>query len=60
VSVTRAKIPHAYLDANLAGFLNILEGCRHRKTDHQSNAKAAVRKIAAMVLNTSFAIGIGL
>lgn len=26
--------PHAYLDANLAGFLNVLEGCRHRKTDH--------------------------
>jgi len=26
--------PHAYLDANLVGFLNILEGCRHRKTGH--------------------------
>jgi UDP-glucuronate 4-epimerase len=26
--------PHAYLDANLAGFLNVLEGCRQRKTDH--------------------------
>jgi len=26
--------PHAYLDANLAGFLNILEGCRHRHTEH--------------------------
>ena len=26
--------PHAYLDANLAGFLNILEGCRHRATPH--------------------------
>jgi len=26
--------PHAYLDANLAGFLNVLEGCRHRKTAH--------------------------
>jgi UDP-glucuronate 4-epimerase len=26
--------PHAYLDANLAGFLNILEGCRYRKTEH--------------------------
>ena len=26
--------PHAYLDANLAGFLNVLEGCRHRKTNH--------------------------
>ncbi len=26
--------PYAYLNANLAGFLNILEGCRHRKTGH--------------------------
>jgi UDP-glucuronate 4-epimerase len=26
--------PHAYLDANLAGFLNVLEGCRHRNTPH--------------------------
>ncbi len=23
--------PHAYLDANLAGFLNVLEGCRQRR-----------------------------
>jgi UDP-glucuronate 4-epimerase len=26
--------PHAYLDANLSGFLNILEGCRHRRIEH--------------------------
>lgn len=26
--------PHSYLDANLAGFLNVLEGCRHRQTGH--------------------------
>ena len=26
--------PHAYLDANLTGFLNVLEGCRHRATPH--------------------------
>ncbi len=26
--------PHAYLDANLSGFLNVLEGCRHRNTGH--------------------------
>jgi UDP-glucuronate 4-epimerase len=26
--------PHAYLDANLSGFLNVLEGCRHRHTEH--------------------------
>ena len=26
--------PHAYLDANLTGFLNVLEGCRRRSTPH--------------------------
>jgi len=26
--------PHAYGDANLTGFLNILEGCRHGKVKH--------------------------
>jgi UDP-glucuronate 4-epimerase len=26
--------PHAYADANLTGFLNILEGCRHAKSHH--------------------------
>ena len=26
--------PHAYLDANLAGFLNVLEGCRSGGTEH--------------------------
>jgi UDP-glucuronate 4-epimerase len=26
--------PHAYADANLTGFLNILEGCRHEAVDH--------------------------
>jgi UDP-glucuronate 4-epimerase len=26
--------PYAYLDSNLAGFLNILEGCRHNKSKH--------------------------
>jgi UDP-glucuronate 4-epimerase len=26
--------PHAYLDANLSGFLNVLEGCRRRNTGH--------------------------
>ncbi len=26
--------PHAYLDANLTGFLNVLEGCRQRATPH--------------------------
>lgn len=26
--------PHAYADANLTGFLNVLEGCRHNKPKH--------------------------
>lgn len=26
--------PHAYIDANIQGFLNILEGCRHHDVEH--------------------------
>ncbi|SCY87163.1 NAD-dependent epimerase [Desulfoluna spongiiphila] len=26
--------PHAYVDSNLTGFVNILEGCRHTKVKH--------------------------
>jgi len=26
--------PHAYVDSNLVGFMNILEGCRHSKVNH--------------------------
>ena len=26
--------PHAYVESNLRGFLNILEGCRHASVDH--------------------------
>lgn len=26
--------PHAYVDSNLVGFMNILEGCRHNKVQH--------------------------
>ena len=26
--------PHAYIEANLKGFLNVLEGCRHGKVGH--------------------------
>ncbi|MFP3802772.1 GDP-mannose 4,6-dehydratase, partial [Paraburkholderia sp. SIMBA_027] len=25
--------PHAYIDANIQGFLNILEGCRHNRIE---------------------------
>jgi UDP-glucuronate 4-epimerase len=26
--------PHAYIDSNLVGFMNILEGCRHTNVEH--------------------------
>ena len=26
--------PHEYIDSNIVGFLNILEGCRHGKVEH--------------------------
>jgi len=26
--------PHAYIDANIEGFINVLEGCRHNGCDH--------------------------
>ena len=26
--------PHVYINANLAGFMNILEGCRHNGVEH--------------------------
>lgn len=28
------KNPHSYVNSNLVGFLNILEGCRHHKVNH--------------------------
>ena len=26
--------PHAYVDSNLVGFINVLEGCRHNQVQH--------------------------
>ena len=26
--------PHAYIDANIVGFMNVLEGCRHHEVEH--------------------------
>jgi UDP-glucuronate 4-epimerase len=26
--------PHAYIESNVVGFLNVLEGCRHQKVEH--------------------------
>jgi UDP-glucuronate 4-epimerase len=28
------KNPHAYVDSNLVGFMNVLEGCRHTRVGH--------------------------
>ena len=28
------KNPHAYVDSNLVGFVNVLEGCRHSNVEH--------------------------
>jgi UDP-glucuronate 4-epimerase len=33
--------PHAYVDANLVGFLNVLEGCRHGKVRHLTFASSS-------------------
>jgi UDP-glucuronate 4-epimerase len=33
--------PHAYIDANLQGFINILEGCRHHKVEHLAYASSS-------------------
>jgi len=33
--------PHAYAEANIVGFLNILEGCRHAKVPHLSYASSS-------------------
>jgi UDP-glucuronate 4-epimerase len=33
--------PHAYIDANLQGFINILEGCRHQRVRHLTYASSS-------------------
>lgn len=33
--------PHAYIDANLVGFINILEGCRHHQVEHLAYASSS-------------------
>jgi UDP-glucuronate 4-epimerase len=33
--------PHAYIDANLQGFINILEGCRHNGVEHLAYASSS-------------------
>ena len=33
--------PHAYMDANIVGFLNVLEGCRHTGVEHLTYASSS-------------------
>lgn len=33
--------PHAYVDSNLVGFMNILEGCRHNDVEHLCYASSS-------------------
>jgi len=33
--------PHAYVDSNLVGFVNILEGCRHNDVEHLAYASSS-------------------
>jgi UDP-glucuronate 4-epimerase len=33
--------PHAYIDSNLVGFINILEGCRHHNVEHLAYASSS-------------------
>ncbi|WP_343631549.1 NAD-dependent epimerase [Roseateles sp.] len=33
--------PHAYIDANIVGFTNILEGCRHTEVQHLAYASSS-------------------
>lgn len=33
--------PHAYIDSNIVGFINILEGCRHNDIEHLAYASSS-------------------
>ena len=33
--------PHAYIDSNVVGFMNVLEGCRHNKVAHLAYASSS-------------------
>jgi UDP-glucuronate 4-epimerase len=33
--------PHAYIDSNIVGFINILEGCRHHEVQHLTYASSS-------------------
>jgi UDP-glucuronate 4-epimerase len=46
--------PHAYADANLEGFLNILEGCRHQECRHLIYASSS--SVYGANLKTPFSV----
>ncbi|MDD5271534.1 MAG: NAD-dependent epimerase [Methylovulum sp.] len=33
--------PHAYIEANIVGFMNVLEGCRHHRVEHLAYASSS-------------------
>ncbi len=33
--------PHAYIDSNIVGFMNVLEGCRHNEVEHLAYASSS-------------------
>ena len=33
--------PHAYIDSNIVGFINVLEGCRHNSVEHLAYASSS-------------------
>ena len=46
--------PHVYADANLTGFLNVLEGCRHNKPKHLIFASSS--SVYGMNTKTPFSV----
>ncbi|MDR3639911.1 MAG: NAD-dependent epimerase [Humidesulfovibrio sp.] len=46
--------PRAYIDSNVVGFLNILEGCRHNKVQHLAYASSS----SVYGLNTSMPLSV--
>src|SRR6266404_9509774 len=47
--------PHDYIDSNITGFLNVLEGCRHARTRHLLYASSS----SVYGANTSLPFGVG-
>jgi UDP-glucuronate 4-epimerase len=47
--------PHAYIQSNVVGFMNILEGCRHNKVEHLVYASSS----SVYGLNTKMPFSVG-